>query len=129
MEKTQARNRATVLVGIGILFVLAFTPVSGLTHNELQNTLDTYTYGREYQVDVWDCSDMSINIAYFLQEELGYDTMVMYYDNHAWVLVYAGDGWIAVETTADCVNRLGIVVTASEYYYGYYGEWDEVRIT
>lgn len=129
MNKTQARTRATILVGIGILFVSAFTPVSGLTHNDLQNTLDTYTYGREYQADVWDCSDMSINVAWFLQEELGYDTLVMYYDGHAWVLVHAGDGWIAVETTADCINRLGVVVTDEEYYYGYYGEWNEVRIS
>ena len=120
------------IIGIGIILSLLFTPVSGLTHTELSNTLNSYTYGREYEVDVWDCSDMSINVAGFLQERIGYDTIVMYYDSHAWVLVSDGEGaWFAVETTADCVNRLGSITYKKSYFYGYWGEWYEVmyRIT
>jgi hypothetical protein len=63
--------------------------------------LDRHPYGRYYEKGVFDCSDMSIITARFLQEEYGYDTSVVVDDlsRHAWVYVWTDKNraW-AIET-------------------------------
>ncbi len=76
---------------------------------ELQKTIDGYSYGRKYQVGVFDCSDMSIALARYLEEK-GYDTSVIGDDNnvHAWVYVWTDKNraW-AIEATANVLGFKG----------------------
>lgn len=71
---------------------------------EIQKLLDKYPYGRPYQKDVFDCSDMSIITARLLQEEYGYDTSVVgdALNHHAWVYVWMdkNKAW-AIETVGE----------------------------
>ena len=79
----------------------------------LQSILDEYSYERGYELDVFDCSDMSKITARHLQEVYGYNTEVIWCleQRHAWVFVYAYDntGW-AIETTISPLTTLGEVI-------------------
>ena len=68
----------------------------------LQKLLENHPYSQDYEVNVFDCSDMSVELAKYLQEEKGYDTSVIGDDLnvHAWVYVWTGENeaW-AIEVT------------------------------
>ncbi len=76
---------------------------------ELQKRIDGYSYGRLYQAGVFDCSDMSIALARYLEQQ-GYDTSVIGDDvcAHAWVYVWTGKNraW-AIEATATALDPRG----------------------
>lgn len=70
----------------------------------LQKLLNNHPYNRTYEENVFDCSDMSKELARYLQEEEEYDTSVIGddLDGHAWVYVWTGENmaW-AIETTEE----------------------------
>lgn len=78
---------------------------------ELQSILDSRSFNRTYQANIFDCSDMSMETARYLQEEKGYDTSVIGDDldnkvGHAWVYVWTGkNSAFAIETTANLYHR------------------------
>jgi len=102
------------------------------TNYELEWVLDSFEHPHDYERGVYDCTEMSICTAFFLQEFFGWDTIVAIgqcdEDNicHAWVLVEtAPDGWVAIETTTGGIGetRLG----EDKYYQALYAvEWYEV---
>ncbi|MDP3014689.1 MAG: hypothetical protein Q8M92_10625 [Candidatus Subteraquimicrobiales bacterium] len=76
----------------------------GVSPKEIQEILDKHPYGRYYEKGVFDCSDMSIITARFLQEEYGYDTFVVVDDSsrHAWVYVWTDKNRVwAIETASE----------------------------
>lgn len=85
--------------------------------NEIQKLLDRHSYGREYKVGVFDCSDMSREDAKYLSEQ-GYHTSVIGddiegKDGHAWVYVWTAKNtaW-AIEATSvsEIKNNSGEIV-------------------
>ena len=109
------------------------------THEELETVLNTHHHERGYEADVYDCSNMSIRIAWFLQETYNWDTVLVgnrtnFKTPHAWVLVRTGKNeYTAIETTYDPLNCLGKIIyidTNPEYYKGLdiVYEWDEAHL-
>jgi hypothetical protein len=98
--------------------------------DELQATLDNYSYYQKYQENIFDCSNAS-QICWALLEAKGYDARLMfsYKDHplgqHMWVVVRSPleeESYVAVEATNTNGNRdlmhLGKVTWDDEYYYG-----------
>jgi RNA polymerase subunit RPABC4/transcription elongation factor Spt4 len=73
---------------------------------ELQQIVDKYSYAHKYEVGVYDCSDMSVALAKYLEEK-GYDTSVIGDDNnvHAWVYIWTDKNKaLAIETTTNVLG-------------------------
>ena len=98
--------------------------------NELQRVLDTYSYPKKYQENVFDCSNTS-QICWALLESKGYDARLMfsYRDHllgrHMWVVVrypYEDQRYVAVEATNTNGNgdllHMGRVVLKDDYLKG-----------
>lgn len=98
--------------------------------NELQSVLDSYSYPKKYQENVFDCSNTS-QICWALLKDKGYDARLMfsYRDHplgkHMWVVVRCpneNDRYVAVEATNTNGNgdllHLGRVVLKDEYLKG-----------
>jgi hypothetical protein len=126
-------NKA-VIIGL-IIVLIAFNPVTASypSNYELEWVLDSFEHPREYQRGVYDCTEMSICTAFFLQEVFGWNTIVAIgqcseEDDicHAWVLVETNkDRWTAIETTAGGIGetRFG----EDKYYHALFAvEWYEV---
>jgi len=81
---------------------------------DIQTLLDHHSYNQQYRVGVFDCSNMSKEVARYLETE-GYHTSVVGDDKneHAWVIVWASKntGW-AIEATSvsEFKNNTGEVV-------------------
>lgn len=94
------------------------------TYEELSEVLNTHHHLRGYERDVYDCSDMSINVARFLQEDFKWNTEVVgnytvFGEPHGWVIVETSkDTWIAIETTDDPLGHLGAIAGNPAYYGG-----------
>lgn len=77
---------------------------------ELQKIIDNHPYDQPYKAKVFDCSDMSKELARYLQEEKGYDTSVIGDDTikHGWVYVWTGknEAW-AIEVTEEAALARG----------------------
>jgi hypothetical protein len=56
------------------------------------------SFGVYYQEDYFDCSNRSTYFEYLLERK-GYPTCIFTGGNHAWVMVYSTEGWVAIETT------------------------------
>lgn len=99
---------------------------------QLQTLLDQYRYSKNYEVDVFDCADMTVACTIFL-ENLGYDVTIMAskagneYYTHCYPAVYVKNGWVAVETT-DSIKSLGKIhrFGKSKYDYLYGASLDNV---
>lgn len=96
---------------------------------EIQKLLDAHPYNRVYQEGVFDCSDMSIETARYLQEKCGYDTSVIGDDGfaHAWVYVWVGKNtaW-AIECAGETTllrDSAGEVVGDEWWDIVFYGHW------
>lgn len=96
----------------------------------LQSTLNSYSYPKKYQENIFDCSNTS-QICWALLEANGYDARLMFsYKNHPlgkhmWVAVRypnEDENYVAVEATNTNGNsdllHLGKVTWDDEYYYG-----------
>lgn len=116
-------------VSLLIILVIVFTlfPIASATYPtdaEIDNLLTGYKYPRTYEVNVYDCSDMSITLAKVMQYDYGWNTAVAGEANfddgeegHAWVVVETGQNrWTAIETTYAPQQRLGIRVYTPLYY-------------
>lgn len=126
-------NKA-VVVGLFIILI-ALSPLAAAypTSQELEWVLNAYEHPQEYQRGVYDCTEMSICTAYFLQEWYKWDTMVAIGQCseedgicHAWVLVETSeDRWTAVETTTGGIGE--IRPGEDKYYHALFAvEWYEV---
>lgn len=111
-------------------------PYKPIDRATLEDYLRRNKHPRDYEEDVYDCSDMSIYVARFFEEN-GYDSWFAFSlsEQHAWVLVdrpgYNDEHWI-IETTADPLHRLGVIVDPFNSEYSKYTEafsvveWHEV---
>jgi len=98
--------------------------------DELQGTLDSYSYQRKYQENIFDCSNTS-QISWAFLEAKGYDARLMfsYKDHplgqHMWVVVrypYEEESYVVVEATnangkSDFMH-LGKLTFDDKYYHG-----------
>jgi hypothetical protein len=98
--------------------------------DDLQNILNSYSYPKKYQKDIFDCSNTS-QICWALLTGKGYNARLMfsYKDHllgqHMWVVIrypYEEEAYVAVEATntdgsSDLVH-LGKLTLKNEYYSG-----------
>ena len=98
--------------------------------DELQGTLDSYSYPQKYQENIFDCSNTS-QISWAFLEAKGYDARLMfsYKDHplgqHMWVVVrypYEEESYVAVEATnangKSDLMHLGKLTFDDKYYHG-----------
>lgn len=127
-------ERRITVIGVGVLMLLVISTVMTVTAEynaeetwmywdneagDIQTLLDTWCYDRDYEENVFDCSDMSIITACVLQEWYGYDTLVVWNKNHAWVMTRINQGWLAIECTNDPLVHLGEVVGDDQQDYSW----------
>lgn len=86
---------------------------------ELQSVLLSGNYGRDWEKGVFDCTQMSLTCAKWLEKK-GYKTMVMVnvQSNHVWVVVKVGDGYVPVDTTISPRESMGFVLQNRDWLCG-----------
>jgi hypothetical protein len=86
---------------------------------ELQNTLLSSNYGRDWEKGVFDCTQMSLACAKWLEKK-GYKTMIMVNVQaaHVWVVVKVGDGYVPVDTTISPRESMGYVLQNRDWLCG-----------
>lgn len=78
----------------------------------LQEILQNIRWRVPYNSGVFDCSNMSTYIEWYLEQH-GYETDIVYNPSHAWVMVKIGPGhWIPVE----CVGNPPYIKEDSEHF-------------
>lgn len=65
---------------------------------KLEDYLNTLTWTKPYEKDVFDCSDMSYSLESLLENE-GWHTIIVSNTTHMWLLVEIRKGYMPVEAT------------------------------
>lgn len=107
-----------------------YNQTSSPSNASIMNELRNWKWNREYEINVFDCSDMSAYLEYYL-ENRGFNTTICTGDHHAWILINIDDTEIAYETTG-CYfvyndpeyyspdKKYNTIYDLHEYYLGFY---------
>ncbi len=101
--------------------------IDGTTKKEISKLLNKYKYTKEYQENIFDCSDKSTIVFQLLKDE-GFEPWMAYRFSkvgaHVWVVVFdAWDNGIFVECCYTEDNELGKIVDGNSENFEYDSAW------